>query len=212
MGDIVASRAAASTASLHKDFNGVVAIMNERYQSSLVSPLTITLGDEFQGLVQELGDAFEIVLDMRLLLLARGVSCRFVIGEADIETPINADRAWNMMGPGLAETRERLTEAEDNAYRFTIISNPTINRLLNTLGSVLTGYEEEWTDRQQEIMTAYLGHPEKTVSGIAEKYEVTERNVYNILRAANVNKVVKIRDAIAETLNELDQSDGRANT
>src|SRR4051794_25517593 len=101
MGDLVRSGSASSIEELHAKFNGAVNQQNRIRRGSLVSPLTITLGDEFQGLSKTLVESLSIVRVLRLHLLARGVDCRFAIGLAQIQTPINVARAWNMMGPGL---------------------------------------------------------------------------------------------------------------
>jgi hypothetical protein len=74
---------------------------NAAHAGALASPLTITLGDEFQGLLHGLAQAVPVVRGLRLELMAAGVDCRFVIGQVEIRTPLNREKAWNMMGPGL---------------------------------------------------------------------------------------------------------------
>ena len=56
--DLVASTAHPDQRQLHRDFNRAIEAANARYADRLVSPLTITLGDEFQGLATSLRAGF----------------------------------------------------------------------------------------------------------------------------------------------------------
>lgn len=211
MGDLVASRQAASASELHRHFNTIVERMNRVHGDLLVSPLTITLGDEFQGRCRNLRDAFRIAAEMRLRFLREEVRCRFVVGWVRVETPINRQKAWNMMGPGFAEAREMLLDDsnsdhrhEDSAYRFSLLDQPIIERLLNALGGALTIFEEDWTSRQCELATHRLLETAQSVADMAKLYEVSERSIYNVLKAARLGDIENIRDAIEETLSDLD--------
>ena len=86
MGDLVASERARSLRAIHRAFNEAVDFANKHYAASIESPLTITLGDEFQGFTGTLSHAWAIASALRLRLLAADVSCRFVIGTADPDT------------------------------------------------------------------------------------------------------------------------------
>ncbi|KAK0348888.1 hypothetical protein LTR94_035341, partial [Friedmanniomyces endolithicus] len=102
MGDLVASEAATSRRALHRVFNAAIDEVNAAQRATLVSPLTITLGDEFQGLADTLADAIRIARRVRFALMAQDVACRVLVGEVAIDTPVNPERAWNMMGDGLS--------------------------------------------------------------------------------------------------------------
>ena len=65
MGDLVASEAATSRRALHRVFNAAIDDVNAAQRATLVSPLTITLGDEFQGLADTLADAIRIARRVR---------------------------------------------------------------------------------------------------------------------------------------------------
>ena len=60
MGDLVASEAASSRRALHRTFNAAIDTANAAFAAALASPLTITLGDEFQGLAGDLPTAMRI--------------------------------------------------------------------------------------------------------------------------------------------------------
>ena len=103
---MIGSEQAASARVLHEQFNVALAETSARAKA-IASPLTITLGDEFQGLFYTLTDGMSAVKFMRQRLLANGVPCRFALGIVELDSPLNAERAWNMMGAGFAEIREK---------------------------------------------------------------------------------------------------------
>jgi hypothetical protein len=55
---IVGSERARSVKTVHRVFNKAIDFANERYADGIESPLTITLGDEFQGLLRTLSHAW----------------------------------------------------------------------------------------------------------------------------------------------------------
>lgn len=186
MGDLVSSESVTSRAQLHQNFNNAVSAVNAQFAVNLSSPLTITLGDEFQGLTLQAAEALRIVLALRLRLLRAGVLCRFVIGPVDLATPLNKDRAWNMMGDGLAQARERLNDKKDgNAYRFSFYQDKPLSRLLEAVGKALTLTEEGWTPTQASYVLSHILDG-ADVPEIAAKNEVSERAVYKVLAAANL--------------------------
>jgi len=201
MGDIIGSEGM-DRAALHAAFNEEIVRANGTYRSDLVSPLTITLGDEFQGLVRTSADAFRIANDLRLDLLIRNIPCRFVIGQADIETPVNPNAAWNMLGAGLSDARDRLGDKKDpGAYRFSLLPAPDIRQtwalqnLLDALGSVLSETEVSWSETQLETIALWIrlaGNADK----VAEARQVTKRTVYYALETAGWEAYIKRRDAL----------------
>ncbi|MCV0429030.1 MAG: SatD family protein, partial [Roseibium sp.] len=64
MGDVIGSEQM-ERSRLHARFNSAVQAINTEYGSLLLSPLTITLGDEFQGLLPGSAEAFQIANVLR---------------------------------------------------------------------------------------------------------------------------------------------------
>lgn len=186
MGDLIRSEAAPSVERLHQTFNRAVDEVNAA-EPGVVSPLTITLGDEFQGLCRSLADALEIAKVLRLKLLSQKVECRFAIGVARLETPVREDRAWNMMGPGLAATREKLADKRHpNAYRFHLPDEPLLQELLEAIAYSLTLVELDWTDRQREITFASVVGG-KSALQLAGELGLSRRTLYKIRSSAQLD-------------------------
>ncbi len=187
MGDIIGSEAAASTSSLHRTLNLAVDTANALGPDGPASPLTITLGDEFQGLHRSLSGSLAAMRSMRRTFLSNRVDCRFVLGVVRLETPLNQDRAWNMMGPGLAQTREKLADKRHpNTYRFYLPGEPAAEALLDAVGLSLTMVEQDWTPRQQEIVALHLAAG-GSAPEMADSLGISASSFYKTLRSARLD-------------------------
>jgi hypothetical protein len=206
MGDIVGSEAVPSRTELHQQFNSVTKAANQQFANSLASPLTITLGDEFQGLTHSLAQAFLIATTMRLRLMLENVKCRFVVGIVDLETKLNQKVAWNMMGPGLATAREKLNEKRSrNAYRFSLgEKDMVLARLFETIGYSMSAAEEDWSPHQLSVVVASIDE-KKSAKEIADIRGISERAVYKTLQAAKIVLYAEQSAAILSGLMDLDK-------
>lgn len=192
MGDLVHSEAAPSANELHYRFNVAVDEANAAFAKDLTSPLTITLGDEFQGLCRNLDVGLSLMRQVRWRLLKNDIQCRFVVGLVSLATPLNEVRAWNMMGPGLARAREKLGQKRDpNAYRFSFTDQPIFEALMDGVGLTLTDIETEWTKRQRDIVFASFRMAESS-SVIAGRFGIAESVFYKIRRAAKFDLYSKL--------------------
>jgi SatD family (SatD) len=208
MGDLVGSERARSVQAVHRTFNKAVDSANKRHAESIASPLTITLGDEFQGLLRTLLTAWSVAAELRLGLLAANVSCRFVIGTTHLETPVNPKQAWNMMGSGLAAAREKLNDKRTgNAYRFSLPGEPIFESLLDAVGDSLTEVELGWTTTQLEYYSR-VRDASRTNAKTARSLGITPRSLYKVLHAARAEFHRRQSAIIRRALTGLDERYG----
>ncbi|NIB59457.1 hypothetical protein I6I05_01045 (plasmid) [Agrobacterium tumefaciens] len=205
MGDIVDSESHTDTLDLHVDFNAAIDRQNEALTTDIVSPLTITLGDEFQGLVSSLVAAASAAREIRFELMQRNIDCRFVIGTVDLNTRVNHERAWNMMGPGFARARERLNEKRSpNRYRFSVPHDALLETMLEANGATLSAVERKWSDAQRDDIIRLLRGA--SVAEIAHDRNVSVHNVYKVRSAGDFDLYVIQWNAIHEALKTLDHN------
>jgi hypothetical protein len=205
MGDIVGSERAPSLQAIHRTFNKAVGNANEVEAAHIASPLTITLGDEFQGLLTAFVHAWDTAVALRLELLSAGIPCRFVVGVATLKTPLNRKEAWNMMGTGLSAARDKLNDKRTtSAYRFSFPDAPVEELLLDTVGDALTQIEDAWTPTQLEYYSksraAKRGNAE-----VARKLGVSARSLYKVLHAGRADVHKRQIQAIRTALTQLDK-------
>ena len=157
MADIVGSSKRKGKA-LMNDFKIAVAWVNKRDKSHIASPLTITLGDEFQGVVKNTHSALQIVFDLEQYLMRQEnpFKLRYVIHEGKIETKLNRKNAYEMLGPGLTHAREELVALKSSRNRFKIsLKDEAVSTKL-MLGMVIyQGIVDRWTTAQQKVVSVF---------------------------------------------------------
>ncbi|MBR9766390.1 MAG: hypothetical protein GYB53_23475 [Rhodobacteraceae bacterium] len=203
MGDIVQSERALSARALHAAFNTAIDAQNATHAGALASPLTITLGDEFQGLTRSLSSALPILRALRFRLKAEGIDCRFVLGAVRLQTAVNPERAWNMMGPGLARAREKLQlKTPVTLYRFSLPEAAGTETLLEALGAGMTAIESDWTDRQRQDIEALLSG--LTPKALAARRGVGVHSVYKVRSSGHFDAYDMQWQALEQALGTLD--------
>ena len=204
MGDLVNSERHPDPQLLHQRFNAAIIRQNDALAEDIVSPLTVTLGDEFQGLLSSTIPAAQAARRIRLELMNEEIDCRFVVGAVNLKTPLNRDRAWNMMGPGFAGARERLDEKRSpNRYRFHFPTDNVLETLLEASGRSLTSIERGWSIAQRTDITKLLEGD--SVADIARMRNVTVHNVYKIRSAGDFELYTVLWEAIYKALMQIDQ-------
>ena len=68
IGDIIESRSLANRARMQEALSQALNGLNERYQGHLASCFSLTLGDEFQGLLKVGAPIFQMIDELRLAL------------------------------------------------------------------------------------------------------------------------------------------------
>ena len=171
MADIVSSHEKDSK-TLMKDFQGLVQWTNMIYGDLIQSPLTITLGDEFQGIVVSASKGVDIMLAMEEYILEEELDfkLRYVLHEGEVETPINEDKAYEMLGPGLTDARKMLNNMKKENGRFlvSIGDNDQISNMMRITQHFIDG----WHPKDRSTVSGFLqGHDYKAMAKIESKDE-----------------------------------------
>jgi hypothetical protein len=159
MADIIAS-GKADQHKLMRDFKEITVKTNGIFKPGLLSPLTITLGDEFQSVARDLGSALAIIfhLEESTIEANKDLKFRYVLVEGMIETPINPKIAYEMLGTGLTRARLILAQLKKTSPRFQIVLRD--KNLGNALQkSFLVGQEiiDSWNiKRDQKLVSKFL--------------------------------------------------------
>ncbi len=143
-----------------------VAAANAAFPGRILSPLTVTLGDEFQGVVRDVESGIKLILWLEHQLRAKPlqagkgvqvVRLRYVLHEGRIETPVNPKRAHGMLGPGLTRARELLTERGRGLRRMRIaLADPLMTNRLDELFFVLDTLSEDWNPQDFTLIEAMM--------------------------------------------------------
>jgi hypothetical protein len=159
MADIIDSGNAIQN-KLMEDFKELVSLINTQNKTELLSPLTITLGDEFQGVTKGLSSTIKIMiaLEERLIKEDKGFKLRYVIVHGEIDTPINSQIAYGMLGEGLTQARNYLQNIKKKSRRFFFsLSDKLKGEALNDLFLVYQSIIDDWTpNRDYDLASRFI--------------------------------------------------------
>jgi hypothetical protein len=115
MADIINSRRKNSSL-LMQQFKDIVSSVNKVKSENLISPLTITLGDEFQGLTNTIENGIKTIFDIEEIILDKqyDFKLRYVLLYGQIDTEINTSIAYEMLGEGLTNARRDINSLKKN--------------------------------------------------------------------------------------------------
>ncbi len=147
IGDVIASRDSGDREKLQQHLVAAMGDLNDSGRA--LQPLTMTVGDEFQGLYGDLSAAFETALHLRLLLLP-SVDVRVGIGWGEL-TLVPADPPFGQDGPAWWRAREAVDAVKRGE------SSNSVPKSVRTL--CRTGGEAD------DLLNGYLGLRDHVVSG-----------------------------------------------
>jgi hypothetical protein len=158
MGDVTGSRKLEAV-DLHNKLQTLLSACNVRLADSILSPYTTTLGDEFQGIATSLPatlDAIFYLEDMRMQI-GCNFEIRYVVHYGEIETPINREVAYGMLGAGLTHARELLTEKRRSRSRFQFdLEETALSENLNRIFKAMQGMSKRWSPPNYPLVLEML--------------------------------------------------------
>lgn len=181
MADIMgSSRQDARTLML--DFKEVIEHVNQQYQEELLSPLTITLGDEFQGIPYALEGAIQIIvaIEETIVQMHKKIKLRYVLLHGKIDTPINTQIAYQMLGEGLTKARYQLEALKKERRDRFHIQLPEDAHLATLLDLAFVGYQlivDSWRTKDYDLVKAFLEY-EGDYKKVAEVVQKDSSSVF----------------------------------
>jgi hypothetical protein len=140
-------------------FKQMIEKVNKEYKDHLMSPLTITLGDEFQGVVDSLEQGLDIIwrLDTLNLTSDESYRLRFILLYGEIDTPLNKEVAYGMLGSGLTEAREQLEKLKKSGREIGIlgIDEKKAEKLMLAFDLYRSLYND-WPDKDRQVAYDFL--------------------------------------------------------
>ncbi len=196
MGDIVSSRQYKG-GKLNQAFSHLVSYCNRELSAGILSPYTITLGDEFQGIAGSLRSAIESIFCIEEACLRSSISfkLRFVLLYGRIDTPINKRIAHGMMGPGLLKAREILNNKKRGAPRFRFaLPDQKLTLQLSRLFSVLESLISEWHEKDFSLIADMLANDNNDEVG--KKHGKNRSQIWKRRKSLRINEYKTINKVI----------------
>jgi hypothetical protein len=183
---------------LQENFKEAVRFINSKFQKKLISPLTITLGDEFQGVCNSLKNSILIILHLEEHILKNhsNFELRYVINYGTIDTPINTEIAYGMLGEGLSQARKMIENLKkaDNKYEIKT-GIKTKNKALNDAFIILQNIQAKWSSKDdKELVSMFIQYHDYKI--IAAKTKVNRSQIWKKEKSLNISSYFAIKNVI----------------
>lgn len=182
--------------------------INNEDSSSIRSPLTITLGDEFQAVYDDIST---VLADSWSVLAAlHPVGVRFSMGIGRIYTPINSEQALGMDGPAFHVAREGMNQLKSSGRIYNVEIGSLSDRpeeivslvdLVNHTLHFLSNELKQWKKTRFQILV--MLQEGLSVKKIAEEIGISESAVYKNRVDGDLNLILELKDSIGENINRI---------
>lgn len=167
--------------------------------SHIISPYTITLGDEFQAVYDTPGKIFNHI--WTIMANIHPVYVRISIGVGEIITDINKKNALGMDGPAFYKAREQLERMKEKKLLLSVSTKePKFDKLVNNTFRILGANMRNWKKNRFAVLQKL--YDEKDVKQIAKEIGLSEVAVYKNINAGTLESIRELTDTILEILDE----------
>jgi Mor family transcriptional regulator len=144
----------------------------------LLSPYTITLGDEFQAVYAKADHLFSDLVSILLALYPEQV--RFSIGIGTIDTPINKQQAIGMDGPAFYLARKGIEQLKASGYLFIVNGLPDKQQdIVNNSLFLVSHHLGKW--KQSRLSVFQLLQQGLSVSDMTKKLKLSDKAIYKTI-------------------------------
>jgi len=198
IGDVIGSKQLPARAHFQRRLKSALQGLNAG-RRALISPYTLTLGDEFQAVYRDSSGLFADVFT--LLAAVAPVQVRFAVAVGEIVTPINSTQSIGMDGSAFHLARARLEKLKGQGRLLGVQdSNDPRWRLPVSTLAVLSGLMEGWRQKRLQLFAGMLAGA--GVRELARQTRITSRAVNKNIRAADLDEWRSIVNEISRLLNE----------
>lgn len=194
--DIIDSRNLPNRSQVQTELESVLGELNgKRHQ--LLSPYTITLGDEFQAVYSGAAPVFPDILAIMKRL--HPVEFRFAIGIAPLSTDINPERAIGMDGPAFYQARDLLANMKHDSRTLAISGLAEDDGLQEAALGLFNLQLRKWRPNRLAILQRLLQDQE--IAAIAQHLGITERSVYKNIHEGGLSYAIQLIRALTRRMN-----------
>jgi hypothetical protein len=180
----------------------IVKSINSKAQ--FLSPLTITLGDEFQGVANSIDTGIKTIIEIEEMIIQNqfDLKLRYVLNYGHIETEINTKTAYEMLGDGLTEARENLNELKNKDSRFLIclgLGMKDSADILNKTFIIYQSFADSWKLNDYKIVAEFLKTDDYKI--VAEKVNLDRSSAWRRRKSLKMHEYETIKNIILTLLN-----------
>lgn len=199
--DIVNSKEIVDRSQFQVDLKNALEEINKSSQR-ILSPFTITLGDEFQAIYQSSENLLNDIF--RILAYVYPTRVRFAVAYGEITTEINRENAIGMDGPAFHIARAGMNDLKK--FNYSIIQFfgdfGEANKLINIGLKLSLSLMADWKQNTFLIFTKLFNN--KSVKEIAPLLTISERGVYKIINTQKLRNFTEYFFQLERTIKKSD--------
>ncbi len=214
IGDIKDSKKIISRDEVQEKLKKALNDINNKHHEHIASKFTITLGDEFQGLLNNGKNIMAIITEIEMKMYPLRI--RFGIGIGQIITEINHEMAIGADGPGYYKAREAVEYIKQNEKRKQASEadvrleiegerQETVD-LINTILSLMTTIKHSWSERQRQTIWDMLEHQDSQ-SNAAQRLGIRQSSVQKNLANGNYYTYKEAINTVEKAFGEIRRND-----
>lgn len=195
IGDIKRSRELQQREAVQSRLQQACVELNRREDlEGLLSPFTVTLGDEFQALFASFRGVWRAVFAIEAML-GEGVGIRFGMGIGGMDTAINREAAIGMDGPAFHRARRAIDGLKQGDHNYRVVGMGQAETLANSALDLLSLERNGWRANRVRILRGMLD--DESVAQIAAALEISQSAVYKNIQQGGLESICAILAEIA---------------
>lgn len=211
IGDLVKSRELSNRYEVQEKLDEIIDEVNDEFRDVIVSPMTLTIGDEVQVLLESSEYILEITETIKERLYP--IEIRFGIGIGNVSTRLRKDLAIGTDGEVYHRARNALLELSSKKNKKIGITNgirigitkTEIDKLIEILNSnldLLMYIQNKWSLKQHEVISLY-SNKNLSQNEIADMLDINQSAVVRRLKSSGYYIYTSGKKAAKKALNEV---------
>ena len=179
------------------DLKNVTFVINKIHKNKFITALDILFDHEFQGITNSLQHAIEIIFDIEECLIENNLNfkLKYVLYHDYIKTIHSKHSAYERLGLGLIDARDRLKLIKKTESRFLIITNNEKTSLyLNNLFLIYGDYVDSWKKNDFELVSAFLNN--KNYKEVASLFNLNISSSWRREKSLKLKQYYTIKEMI----------------
>ncbi len=209
IGDIKGSRKLKNRGDFQKKLGNILEKINQSYGEDMAADFTITLGDEFQGLMTGGDHVLDVILQIKAAVLPEGI--RFGVGIGEMSTAIIPSMALGADGPAYYMARRAIEYAKETERRNKWAETDMVMEcegggrdieVLNQMLCLMYSMESMWSEKQKRTIWDMLLHRDGQKKA-AERMGVSQPAINKALSSGKYYAYERAYDIMKERMGKL---------
>lgn len=156
----------------------------------ILTPLTITLGDEFQCLAKSDYDGILLLIgiEKKILELNLPINLHYVLLNGEITTKIDTSTSYGMLGNGLTEARKLLSSKKRDRANFQFkLCDELKNKELTLLFKIYHQISSKWNTKDYSLIYEMLDNKNNQV--VADNHKKSRSQIWKRRKTLHIESI-----------------------